>query len=389
MPDGARKNGWTRVAFGDVVRLNRERSSDPERDGFERYVGLEHIDPGDLKIRRWGDVADGTTFTNVFRPGHVLFGKRRAYLRKVALAGFEGVCSGDIYVLEPRNQSLLPELLPFICQTESFFRHAIGTSDGSLSPRTNWKSLASYEFPMPPMCEQRRIADVLTTARELTERGLHLRRQLQQVRESWLEREFAVLARDWPQQIAGDLMDRITVGIVVKPASLYVSSEGGGVPALRSLNVLPHRIVTDDLVHISEVGHANHLKSSLSPGDVVVVRSGRPGDAAVVPEGFDELNCIDLIICGPSEHLEPEFFCAALNARFGRKQFAAGSAGTAQKHFNVGALKKLRVPVPPLDTQVSFVRVLQNLSNLVADTEWRISRSKELSKSLLREVFTP
>ena len=71
----------TRVAFGDVVQLSKERSTDPASDGFDRYVGLDHLDPGDLKVRRWGDTADGTTFTSVFRPGQVLFGKRRAYQR--------------------------------------------------------------------------------------------------------------------------------------------------------------------------------------------------------------------------------------------------------------------------------------------------------------------
>lgn len=125
-------------------------------------MGLEHIAPDDLKIRRWGDIADGTTFTNVFRAGQVLFGKRRAYQRKVAFADFDGVCSGDIYVLEPKNDHLLPELLPFICQTDGFFEHAVGTSAGSLSPRTNWESLASYEFALPPPEEQRRIASALT-----------------------------------------------------------------------------------------------------------------------------------------------------------------------------------------------------------------------------------
>jgi hypothetical protein len=123
----------TRVAFGDVVQLSKERSADPASDGFERYVGLDHLDPRDLRVRRWGDTADGTTFTSVFRPGQVLFGKRRAYQRKVAVANFEGVCSGDIYVLEPRNSALWPSLLPFICQTDAFFEHAIGTSAGSLS----------------------------------------------------------------------------------------------------------------------------------------------------------------------------------------------------------------------------------------------------------------
>ena len=130
------KTDCTRVAFGDVVRLSRERAPDPEADGFTRYIGLEHIIPGDLTIRRWGNVAEGTTFTNVFRPGQVLFGKRRAYLQKVAVPGFSGVCSSDIYVLESKDdRHLLPDLLPFICQTDAFFKHAVGTSAGSLSPR--------------------------------------------------------------------------------------------------------------------------------------------------------------------------------------------------------------------------------------------------------------
>lgn len=161
------KAGWTRVAFGDVVRLSKARVADPEAAGVERVVGLEHIEPGDLRIRRWGDVADGTTFTTLFKPGQVLFGKRRAYQRKVAVADFEGVCSGDIYVLEPANDRLMPELLPFLCQTDAFFDHAVGTSAGSLSPRTNWTSLASFQFLLPPIQEQARLVEALVAANEV------------------------------------------------------------------------------------------------------------------------------------------------------------------------------------------------------------------------------
>ena len=127
------KPGWQQVKFGDVVRLSNARCSDPVSEGIERYVGLEHIESDDLRIRSWGLVEDGITFTTRFKPGQVLFGKRRAYLRKVAVADFEGVCSGDIYVFESADSTvLLPELLPFICQTDRFFEYAIGTSAGSL-----------------------------------------------------------------------------------------------------------------------------------------------------------------------------------------------------------------------------------------------------------------
>jgi type I restriction enzyme S subunit len=164
-----RKTDWTTVKSGDVVRLNTDRIADPEAEGIERYVGIEHIEPEDLRIRRWGLVEEGTTFTNYFKPGQVLFVKRRAYQRKVAVAEFEGVCSGDIYVLEPKYDHLLPELLPFICQTDAFFAHAVNTSAGSLSPRTNWKQLAQYRFALPSLTEQRRVAEVLLASAEMIE----------------------------------------------------------------------------------------------------------------------------------------------------------------------------------------------------------------------------
>ena len=155
------KAGWTRVALATWCAMVNDRVDDPDEAGLERYVGLEHIDPGRPAIRRWGDIGDGIDASRMrFKPGHVLFGKRRAYQRKVAVADFEGICSGDIYVLRAKDPSvLLPELLPFIMQTDAFIEHAVEISVGSLSPTINWTSLAEYEFALPPLEEQRRIAD--------------------------------------------------------------------------------------------------------------------------------------------------------------------------------------------------------------------------------------
>ena len=111
----------TLVRFEDVVHLNTSRTADPASAGIDRFVGREHIEPENLHIRSWGNVADGTTFTNTFKRGQVLFGKRRAYQRKVAVADFDGVCSSDIYVFESKDPNvLLPELVPVILQSEGF-----------------------------------------------------------------------------------------------------------------------------------------------------------------------------------------------------------------------------------------------------------------------------
>lgn len=97
------KSGWRRVRFGDVVECVNDAVAVPQAAGIERVVGLDHLDPGSLHIKRWADIEEGTTFTRRFRSGQVLFGKRRAYQRKLAVAEFDGICSGDILVFEPQK----------------------------------------------------------------------------------------------------------------------------------------------------------------------------------------------------------------------------------------------------------------------------------------------
>lgn len=165
------KPGWKMVKFGDVVANANLVERNPEENSITRIVGLEHIDPENLHIHRWNNIAEGTSFTRKFVPGQTLFGKRRAYQRKVAYAEFTGICSGDILAFEPKDRNiLLPELLPFICQSDAFFSHALDTSAGSLSPRTSWTALKNFSFPLPPLEEQKRLAELLWAADEAVEK---------------------------------------------------------------------------------------------------------------------------------------------------------------------------------------------------------------------------
>jgi len=161
------KPEWQMVKFGDVVKNANLVERDFDKAGIKRIVGLEHLDPENLHIRRWNFPENGTSFSRRFVPGQTLFGKRRAYQRKVAYAVFDGICSGDILTFESKDPNvLLPELLPFICQSDAFFDYALGTSSGSLSPRTSWNALKYFEFPLPPIEEQKRITEILWSADE-------------------------------------------------------------------------------------------------------------------------------------------------------------------------------------------------------------------------------
>src|SRR5690606_18023462 len=146
------KPGWRRVKFGEVVRQVKEKV-DPTTSGLERYIAGEHMDTDDLRIRRWGEIGDGylgPAFHMHFKPGQVLYGSRRTYLRKVAVADFEGICANTTFVLEAADPNkLLPEFLPFVMQTEAFHEHSKRESKGSVNPYVNFSDLAWYEFALP------------------------------------------------------------------------------------------------------------------------------------------------------------------------------------------------------------------------------------------------
>lgn len=378
------KSTWKRVAFGDVVRNVNETVRDAEAAGIDRVIAMEHMDPGELKIQRWGSLENGTTFARRVQPGQTLFGKRRAYQRKVAYAEFDAICSGDILTFETDKTQMLSEFLPFLVQSNEFFDHALGISAGSLSPRTNWRDLANFKFDLPPLDDQKRIADLLW--------ALESHRSSLAVAASSLTRladeafTDALSRNDAPALKLPNLVDEMTVGIVVRPTQYY-TDDPSGVPALRGLNVKPGGFDLGDLVLFRPESTADLAKSTLRLGDVVIVRTGRPGDAAVVTSETAGFNCIDLIIARPSSGLVPEFLSLFLNSSYGRDQIVRLSAGTAQQHFNVGALKKLEIPALSVGEQeqvVARVEVVRESSRSVTIEQAALD---VLRSSLLAGIF--
>ena len=173
------KTGWKKYRFDEVCRQVNEVTKDPTAEGLDHVIGLEHIEPNNLHITQWDTLEKETTFTRKFKKGQVLFGRRRAYQRKVAYAEFDGICSGDILVFEAIEDVMLPELLPFLIQSDGFFQKALETSAGSLSPRTKFKELADYEFLLPPKPEQKRLAALLWAADEMIEKEKKISLQLE------------------------------------------------------------------------------------------------------------------------------------------------------------------------------------------------------------------
>lgn len=397
MPENFKKLPGTTVAFGDVVRLSKEKSKEPEFDGFKRYVGLEHIEPSDLKIRGWGDIADGTTFTNVFRTGQVLFGKRRAYQRKVAVADFDGVCSGDIYVLEPKSDALLPELLPFICQSEPFFDYIISRSQGGLSPRVNWKELAKYQFKLPALDEQLRIARVLA-AIESTKGSLknldgELKQLFRMAIGAMLNLEVAArpllgeLPSDWGVARLDELTnpDRPVSYGILKPGPQYDQ----GIPMLRVLDFDEFGFRTDTVpTRVAQQVADTSKTTYLREGDVLVSVMATIGRAFVVPEGMKGWNVNRALAVLPAgTDVSGHYVEAYLQSDFVQRIFQISQIGSAQSRINLEFLKSLPVPVPPRAIRDQVVEERRKLGAALQLTRKRQLDVEILKQQLLKAVI--
>lgn len=153
----------TKVKLGEVA-FEGKSSYKGAKNGIP-IVGLEHLESEKITLDAW-DVDTDNTFTKCFEPGDVLFGRRRAYLKKAAIANVSGICSGDITVIRSFKDKINPRLLPFIIQNDGFFDYSVSKSAGSLSPRVKWEHIKEYEFELPAMPRQEDLANMLWSIQE-------------------------------------------------------------------------------------------------------------------------------------------------------------------------------------------------------------------------------
>jgi type I restriction enzyme S subunit len=382
------RTSWKRVRFGDVVE-NCAETCDPAEAGLERFVAMEHLEPGSLHVRSWGNVADGTTFTRRCRPGQVLFGKRRAYQRKVAVAEFEAVVSGDIYVLAPKDpQRLLPELLPFLCLSERFFQHAVGTSAGSLSPRTNWSSLASFELDLPPLDQQRRIAEILWAVNEhlhtVSEQSSHCLFLLRTISDElcWNNK--------WP---AGEIKNIAVAKLGGFLDGDWIESKDqspAGIRLLQLADIGDGQFLNKSDRYISEQTFKRLNCNEVMPGDLLISRMADPiGRACIVPALLSRMiTVVDCTIAriNTKSH-DPNYWLNLTNTSRRRQLEANKAGGSTRLRISRKNLESIRIPIPTFDYQVQSAERLQDIQKC-ADASWAHTEDIRLVRTaLLNAIF--
>lgn len=254
----------------------------------------------------------------------------------------------------------------------------------------HYKFLKRLEIPLPPFEEQRRIAAILDKAdalRRKRKRALELLDTLTQSIFLDMFGDPVINAAGWPTPRIGDVCNRVTVGVVVRPASYY---QPAGVPAIRSLNIRENAFDLSDLVYIGALDNEGVLsKSRIFKGDVVIVRTGQPGKAAVVSDELDGANAIDVLIASTKpDLLDAHYFTDLLNSRAGKALVLETKRGQIQQHLNAGSLKDAGLPVPPLELQRDYVRKSQQVIKEKVSGQAALQFSSALFTSLQHRAFS-
>ena len=370
MGSGRRKPGWTRVAFGDVATCANDRIDNPVDAGVERYVGLEHLDSDSLVIRRWGFPAAVTATKLLFRKGDIIFGRRRVYQRKLAVADFDGICSAHALVLRAKSGAVLPRFLPFFMQSDAFMERAKAISVGSLSPTINWRTLASEEFALPPLDEQHRLASVLTAVMEASQTCSHLEHALIQTElgaiQTGLDRN-----RHRPAVPVVDLL-REPPRNGISPSPIPFDEAGrAGLKTVSISAVDRGRFDPTNALKCVEIEGATARPFLVREGDAFIVRGNGNrklcGRAGLADMSYDDLVYPDLLIrlrFDPTRIL-PAFAVAQWNLPAVHRGLSARAKSTnGIWKVNGQDVRAHRLVVPSLSDQRRSLRVITRMRTL-------------------------
>lgn len=358
-----------KIKFGDIVqdvKCNIDRENNP----FEFYVAGDHLDSEDLTIRRRGRFSTddvGPAFVRKFTAGQILYGSRRTYLKKVAVADFDGICANTTFVFESKNPSLFDQrLLPFLMLSDNFTKWSISHSKGSTNPYILFSDLAEFEFDLPPLKEQKKLADKLWAAYRLKESYKKLLASMDELAKSRFIGMFGTVEKVPLEQLATIVMGQ-------SPTSDSYNTEGLGVPFYQGSSEFTDKYVGDGMFCTAPTRMAK-------AGDVLMSVRAPVGAVNITLKDC----CIGRGLAAIRSKVSAEyneFFLYAFRTM--TNVLDSMGHGSTVLAINKNNLHGLMMPNPSLSEQMSFVTFVQQLDKSKLELQKSIAAIDDVIKSLI------
>lgn len=390
------RKGWKRMAFGQFAESVNERV-EPADAAEEIYVGLDDLDSGSLHIRRWGKGSDVIGTKLRFRKGDIIFGRRRAYQRKLAVAVVDGICSAHAMVVRAKPAVVLPEFLPFLMMSDRFMKRAVEISVGSLSPTINWTTLKLEEFDLPPLDQQRRIAEILWAVDEVLNKYAATATTTEALLRRFLESLFNFRGTGGLKTPFGCVPGHWRLSRIEDEGGVQLGQQkhpkydtGSNVrPYLRVDNVRDGWIATTDVLRMHFPEH-ELVKFELQPNDILL-NEGQTREyvgRSAIYRGEIAGCCFQktLIRFRCNESLLPEFAQAYFRYLLYSGFFAAQSSQTGIAHITAIRFKRMPIAVPPLKEQQKVVDELRKMEAVGKAVEAHLDETRLLLNQITAAI---
>ncbi|HRB45969.1 MAG TPA: hypothetical protein PK439_08260 [Nitrosomonas sp.] len=362
------KSNWTKVKLGEVVAEPRDTVKDFETEQIVHVVGLEHIDSEDIHLRRSADRESSTTFTKKFSAGDVLFGRRRAYLKKAAQAKFSGICSGDIIVMRA-NKGLLPNLLPFVVNNDKFFDYAVTHSAGGLSPRVKFKDLAHYEFLLPPKDQQAKLAELIWAMDEVVENDLFLLNTLKRSTQNFFE-----------NRVCEAQGEKVFLSEVLIP-----KNEKSTVPHMRDRYIGLENVESGAFfcTDFSDSSTTEAQCNCIDEGDLCYSKLRPYLDKAFIAT-FDAVSSTELLVY-KTRRVSREYVLHIFHSKSFINYISGKGFGTKMPRVNHKIIGEFSIKIIPNESDL--LKEMARFQDLEFKLNLKLRNSKSLQKSLINQIF--
>jgi hypothetical protein len=376
----------TMLPFADLADSVSQRVADPGEAGVDRYVGLEHLDSDSLRIRRWGAPEDVSASKLRFRPGDVIFGKRRAYQRKVGVPTFDGICSAHAMVLRAKPERVIPEFLPYLVQSDKFMDRALAISVGSLSPTINWRTLRNERFPVPDHATQHRAAALLSAVDATRWSHEDAVVSLEVARRAFLEDLIS------SPGFGHSLVELDTLVDQSRPICYGILKPGphvpDGVPVVAVKDYPQGEVAVNELQRTTPELDREFARSRLRPADLLLSIRGTVGRVATVPADLPEANISrDTARIALKPDVNIGYVRALLESSFVQRQIRVRTVGLAVQGINVRDIRRLRIPVPSARDQERLLKGLRAFDQLKESITHELSAVACLRRGLFADLL--
>ncbi|AKB40079.1 restriction endonuclease subunit S [Methanosarcina mazei] len=392
---------WQKVRFDEIAEIVTDRIEKPTESGLSDYIGLEHLDTDCIRIKRFGSTEDVDATKFLCKKGDIIFGKRRAYLRKLAVSDREAVVSAHSMVLRPTGDKIYPDFLPCFMQSSIFWKTAHSISEGSMSPTIKWKTLATQEFWLPGIEEQKKISELLWSIEDNIQKTEKLIETTEKLKQGLLNE---LLTKGIGHTRFKDSeLGRIPEEWEVKSISdfCYVKGRIGwkGLKKEEFTEEGPYLITGTDFedgkinwstcYRITEERYIESPEISVEAGDILLTKDGTIGKVAIIDYLPDKASLNShLLLIRPNSNVTSKHLYYVLNSNLFERYVDMKKTGSTRLGLSQKSFENFRIPIPDLQEQRRIVNIIDTVNHQTNSNINNIGKLTNLKKKMANELLS-